>query len=88
MVQVYQEAMKLVFDDDQSVLRQVLQEYFGKPPEGLDAAVAVIRHCYNPFGFSYDSVLQPGVDLMAANMHLSSRPSGDLYEFKFIKSHH
>jgi ABC-type nitrate/sulfonate/bicarbonate transport system substrate-binding protein len=88
MVNVYQEAMKLVFDDDQGVLRRVLQDYFGKTPEGLDAAVNIIRHCYNPFGFSYDSVLQPAVDGMAANMHLSSRPCGELYEFKFIKSHH
>ncbi len=88
MVAIYQEAMKLVFADDQTLLRRALQEYFGKAGEGLDEAVAIIRHCYNPFGFSYDSVLQPGVDLMASSMHLSSRPSGELYEFKFIKSHH
>jgi len=66
----------------------VLQHHFGKSHDGLDAAVSVIRECYNPFGFSYDSVLQPGVDLLAGAMQLTSRPSGELYEFKYIKSHH
>lgn len=87
MVGVYQVAMKLVFDDDETALRAALQEVFGKSPEGLDAAVRVIRHCYNPFGYSYDSVLQPAVDSLAAGMGLSTRSSRELYDFKYIKSY-
>ena len=87
MVSVYQEAMKLVFDDDQTILRSVLSDAFGKHSDGLDQAVHVIRHCYNPFGYSYDSVLQDAVDGFAAGMGLASRSSHELYEFKYIKSY-
>jgi hypothetical protein len=88
MVRVYQGAMKLVFDDDQSVLRAALQQSFNKPEQALDKAVDVIRHCYNPFGYSYDTVLQPAIDQLALGMGLATRPSNDLYEFSYIKSHH
>jgi hypothetical protein len=87
MVGVYQGAMKIIFDDDQTVLRSVLQQVFNKAPEGLDQAIRVIRQCYNPFGYTYDSVLQPAVEKLAAGMGLASRSSQDLYEFKYIKSH-
>ncbi len=87
MVGVYQEAMKLVFDDDQSVLRSVLVETFARTPEGLDGAVQVIRHCYNPFCYSCDDILQPAVDSLAAGMGLSVRPAEELYEFKYIESY-
>ena len=87
MVGVYQQAMKSVFDDDQSLLRKVLLQTFGKSEQDLDQAVLVIRDCYNPFGYSYDKLLQPAVDNMAAGMGLSSRVSGELYEFKYIKSY-
>ena len=87
MVGVYQQAMKSVFDDDQSLLRKVLLQSFAKSEQGLDQAVQVIRDCYNPFGYSYDNLLQPAMDNMAAGMGLSSRASGELYEFKYIKSY-
>jgi ABC-type nitrate/sulfonate/bicarbonate transport system substrate-binding protein len=87
MVKVYQEAMKLVFDDDQTVLRLVLEQAFDKSAEGLDSAIQVIRHCYNPFGYSYENVLQEAIDGFAAGMGLASRSSRELYEFKYIKSH-
>jgi hypothetical protein len=87
MVGVYQQAMKTIFDDDQSLLRKVLLQTFGKPEQGLDQAVRVIRDCYNPIGYSYDNLLQSAVDNMAAGMGLSSRVSGELYEFKYIKSY-
>jgi hypothetical protein len=87
MVSVYQQAMKSVFDDDQSLLRKVLLQSFAKSEQGLDQAVQVIRDCYNPFGYSYDNLLQPAMDNMAAGMGLSSRASGELYEFKYIKSY-
>jgi len=87
MVGVYQQAMKSVFDDDQSLLREVLLQSFAKPEQSLDQAVQVIRDCYNPFGYSYDNLLQSAVDNMAAGMGLSSRGSGELYEFKYVKSY-
>jgi len=87
MVGVYQQAMKSVFDDDQSLLREVLLQSFAKPEQSLDQAVQVIRDCYNPFGYSYDNLLQSAVDSMAAGMGLSSRVSGELYEFKYVKSY-
>ena len=87
MVQVYQQAMKWVFDDDQALLHSVLMDMFSMPAETLDETVQVIRDCYNPFGYSYDNLLQSAVDNMAAGMGLSSRVSGELYEFKYIKSY-
>ena len=87
MVKVYQQAMKLVFDDDQSILRNVLQRAFDQPGDGLDGAVQVIRHCYNPFGYSYENLLQDAIDGFAAGLGLSTRSSRELYEFKYIKSY-
>ena len=87
MVKVYQQAMKLVFDDDQSILRNVLQRAFDQPVDGLDGAVQVIRHCYNPFGYSYENLLQDAIDGFAAGLGLSTRSSRELYEFKYIKSY-
>ena len=78
---------KLVFDDDKSILESVLREAFGKHADGLDRAVQVIRHCYNPFGYSYESVLQEAIDGLAAGMGLATRSSAELYEFKYIKSY-
>lgn len=86
MVGVYKEAMNLVFDEDDALLRLALQRRFGKPAEGIDRAVEIIRQCYNPAGYSFDDVLQPAVDQLAAGMGLPARPSRDLYEFSYIKS--
>ena len=85
MVAVYQRAMKAIFDEDQTLLRRALVEWFGKNEDCLDQVVAVIRDCYNPFGYSYDSILQPAVDGMAAAMGLATRDCAELYEFKYIK---
>ncbi|MEH6581837.1 MAG: hypothetical protein V7754_07875 [Halioglobus sp.] len=87
MVKIYQRAMKAIFDDDQALLRKALLECFGKREDSLDQAVAVIRECYNPFGYSYDSILQPAVDGMAASVGLATRDCSELYEFKYIKSY-
>lgn len=87
MVAIYQEAMKAIFDDDQ-LLGRVLVQNFGMPETNLEPAIATVRECYNPFGFSYETVLQGALDIIAESMGLNSRPGGELYEFKFIKSHH
>ena len=87
MVNIYQQAMKCVYDDDETVLRSVLAGTFGMPADGLDMSLQIIRDCYNPFGYSYDSLLQDAVDNMAAAMVLAARAPGDLYEFKYIKSY-
>ncbi len=87
MVNVYQQAMKCVFDDNESLLRNVLVDTFSIPEQDLDQTVAVIRESYNPFGYSYDNLLQSAVDSMATGMGLASRQPGDLYEFKYIKSY-
>ncbi len=88
MVTIYQQAMKYVYDDSSAVLKSVLVNAFSAPEEGLEQAIEMVRECYNPFGYSYDSLLQTAVDGMAAGMSLASRASSDLYEFKFIKSLH
>jgi ABC-type nitrate/sulfonate/bicarbonate transport system substrate-binding protein len=88
MVNIYQEAMKLVHSDNDEVFRSVLVSDFGMPAETLAGSMALVRDCYNPFGYSYDSLLQSAVDGMAAGLGLSSRAPADLYEFKYIKSHH
>ena len=88
MVEIYQQAMKYVYDDNDIVLRSTLVNAFGMPEQGLARSLEMIRDCYNPFGYSYDSLLQSAVDSMAAGMGLASRAPGDLYEFKYIKSHH
>jgi ABC-type nitrate/sulfonate/bicarbonate transport system substrate-binding protein len=88
MVKIYQQAMKFVYDDSSAVLKSVLVNAFSTPHEGLEEAIQLVRECYNPFGYSYDSLLQTAVDGMAAGMSLASRASSDLYEFKFIKSLH
>ena len=87
MVKIYQEAMKYVHDDDQ-VLCAVLTDAFGMPVDALAESMELVRDCYNPFGYSYDSLLQSAVDNMSAGMGLAPRSPGDLYEFKYIKSHH
>jgi hypothetical protein len=87
MVGVYQQAMKWVFDDDQQLLRKALVDRFSIPENCLEAAVDVIRANYNPFGYSYDNLLQSAVDNMAAGMGLATRKPGELYEFKYIKSY-
>ncbi len=87
MVRIYQQAMKYVYDNNETVLRSVLRRDFSMPEEGLDKAIAVVRGCYNPFGYSYDSLLQGAVDGMAGGMGLALRAAGDLYEFKYIKSY-
>jgi ABC-type nitrate/sulfonate/bicarbonate transport system substrate-binding protein len=87
MVKVYQRAMKAIFDDDQQLLRTALLECFGKTEESLDQVVEVVRACYNPFGYSYDSILQPAIDGMAAGMGLATRDCGELYKFQYIKSY-
>ena len=65
----------------------LLVDTFSMPESCLDEAVKVIRDCYNPFGYSYDNVLQSAVDSMALGMGLASRQPGELYEFKYIKSY-
>lgn len=87
MVAIYQEAMKTIFDDDQ-LLGRVLVEDFGMPEAGQERAISIVRECYNPFGFSYENLLQTALDAMATGMGLNSRPAGELYEFEFIQSHH
>jgi ABC-type nitrate/sulfonate/bicarbonate transport system substrate-binding protein len=88
MVEVYQQAMKYVYDDDETVLRSVLGNAFSMPQDGLDQAIKTVRDCYNPFGYSYESLTQAAVDSMAATMGLASRAPAELYEFKYIKSYH
>ena len=88
MVRIYQQAMKYVYADNEVVLRSVLTKAFSMPEQGLDKAIEIVRDCYNPFGYSYESLLQSAVDGMAAGMGLASRAPGELYEFKFITSHH
>jgi hypothetical protein len=85
MVHVYQEAMKMVFDD-MSILESVLHQVFAKDANGLEQAVRVIRHCYNASGYSDGVVLQDAIDGLAAGMGLASRPCGELYEFEYVKS--
>lgn len=86
MVRVYRRAMNAIFDDDQSLLRAALAQCFGKNEEYLSQAVAVIRACYNPFGYSYDSILQPAADAMAVGMGLATRDCSELYQFQTIRS--
>jgi hypothetical protein len=87
MVEVFQQAMKLIFDDDQ-LLCKVLVDTFAMPEQGLMQTLQTVRECYNPLGLSDEPLLQSAVDGMARSMGLNSRSAGDLYEFKFIKSGH
>jgi ABC-type nitrate/sulfonate/bicarbonate transport system substrate-binding protein len=87
MVEVYQQAMKYIYDDE-TALRSVLGNAFHMPQGELSEAVKTVRDCYNPFGYSYESLTQSAVDSMAATMGLASRAPADLYEFKYIKSYH
>lgn len=88
VVKIFQQAMKYVYDDNDSVLRTALLSAFSMPEQGLDKAMEIVRDCYNPFGYSDDSLLQGAVDGMAAGMGLASRAPGELYDFKCIKSYH
>ena len=87
MVEIFQAAMKTIFDDDE-LLGRVLQKVFSIPAQGLEQALKTVRDCYNPLGFSDETLLQDAVDIIADGMGLNSRPATELYEFKFIKSHH
>ncbi len=87
MVSIFQRAMKAIYDDNE-LLAHVLQKTFSMPEKGLQQSLETMRKCYNPFGFSYETLLQDAVDAMAESMGLNSRPAAELYEFKFIKSHH
>jgi hypothetical protein len=83
MVEVFQRAMNAIFNDDQ-LLCNVLADTFGKPRQGLENALQTVRECYQPAGFSDDTLLQNAVDGMALGMGLNSRPAGDLYDFSFL----
>ena len=83
MVEIFQRAMKTIFDDD-ALLGHVLRDTFLMPEKGLEQALETVRKCYNPFGFSYETLLQEAVDAVAGDMGLNSRPAKELYEFKFI----
>lgn len=85
LVRIYQQAMKYVYAENDTILRSALVNVFAMPEDGLDKAVQIIRDCYNPHGYSPESLLQSAVDSMAAGMDLDSRASGDLYEFTYIK---
>ena len=87
MVEIFQAAMKTIFDDDE-LLGRVLQKVFSIPAQGLEQALKTVRDCYNPLGFSDEALLQDAVDIIADGMGLISRPAAELYQFKFIKSHH
>ena len=87
MVEIFQRAMKTIFDDD-ALLGHVLRDTFQMTEEGLQQARETVRECYNPFGFSYETLLQDAVDAVAGGMCLNSRPATELYEFKFIESLH
>lgn len=80
--------MKSAYDDNDAVLRAALVNAFALPKQGLNKAIEIVRECYNPFGYSDDNLLQDAVDGMAAEMSLASRASGELYDFKCIKSYH
>lgn len=88
MTAVYQQAMKTVYDDDETVLQSVLADAFSMPQKGLDKATKTVRDCYNPVGYSDESLTQSAVDSMAATMGMATRAPADLYEFKTIKSYH
>ncbi len=83
MVAIYQQAMKLVYDNE-TVLRSVLINAFSMPEAGVEKAVRIVRGCYNPCGYSHKGLLQEAVEGMAAVMGLASPAPGDLYEFKYI----
>lgn len=85
MVRIYQRAMTCIFDDDESLLRAALLQCFGKNETAMDQAVAVIRACYNPLGYSCDSILQPAIDAMAMAMGMATRNSAELYQFENTK---
>ena len=86
MVDIYQQAMKIIFDDDQTLLRKVLASDFRMPPAELDQTVQIIRNCYNPLGYSSDSLLQSAVDNVAKAMNVETRPADELYDFSFLKN--
>jgi ABC-type nitrate/sulfonate/bicarbonate transport system substrate-binding protein len=86
MVKIFQQSMKYVYDDNDTVLRTVLVDAFGMSAQGLNTSIQTVRDCYNPFGYSNDSLLQGAVEKMAATTGLASRAPEDLYEFKYIKS--
>jgi hypothetical protein len=88
MVKIYQEAMKYVHDNNDEVFRCVLLSAFNMPAAAIEESMELIRDCYNPFGYCYDSLLQSAVDGMAAGMGLASRAPDDLYDFKYIRSYH
>lgn len=87
MVRIYERAMKSIFDEDESLLRAALLQCFGKSEAAADQSVAVIRACYNPLGYSCDSILQSAIDAMALGMGLATRDSAELYQFKYLKSY-
>lgn len=86
MVDIFQQAMKVVFDDD-VLLGHVLRDTFLMTEEGMEQARETVRKCYNPLGFSDEALLQGAVDSMSEILGLSSRPAKELYNFKFIKPH-
>lgn len=86
MVGIYERAMKSIFEDE-SLLRSTLLQCFGKSEAAADQAVTAIRACYNPLGYSCDSILQPAIDAMAMGMGLATRKSAELYQFENIKSY-
>lgn len=86
MVEVFQQAMKAIYNDDQ-LLCNALAETFAMPEQGLEHALNTVRDCYNLPGFSNEYLLQAAVDGMARATGLMQRPAGELYDFRFVKPH-
>jgi len=85
MVDICQQAMKIIFDDDQTLLRRVLASDFKMPPAELDQTAKIIRYCYNPLGQSSANLLQSAVDNVAKALNVETRPARDLFDFSFLK---
>ena len=81
MVRIYGAAMRLVYSDEQGVLRGVLKDVFGKTSDCLDEAVRTIRACYNRDGTSGARLLQDAVDKFAGATGRDSFRAAELYDF-------
>ena len=86
MTAVYQQAMNIIFAQDETVLRKVLVSHFRMPPGELDPTVQIIRHCYTHQGCSSESLLQSAMDNVAASMGLTTRAISEFYDFRYLKS--
>lgn len=84
LVNVYQKALRSIFNDDRTLLDKTLLDKFNIASSDLGQAVKTVRSCYRSEGRSDEILLQSAMDHVAVDLELPTRSFETLYDFSFL----